>query len=152
MLKLLSGILFVAAGFLFGKYVENNYSDRYRLWQDIAAFITLCESEVSFQARNEKEIIALFRQKKERYSDIICDFLQYNTVKPPLGTKEKEFLTRLLSDMKSLDAATLTNTLAARNAEAQKTVVEKKGEIVSKGKTYSKLIPLVFLGVFILLV
>ena len=71
MIKYIGGALFVAAGWLLGNSLYSVYEDRIYILERFRDFILYCESEITFYKTEMDIIIDKFRDRTNKFDEII---------------------------------------------------------------------------------
>ncbi len=147
MIKLIGGVVFIIGGLFLGRSINKYYFEKTALWQEIMTFLSFCENEITQHGTEFDIICKKAREKKTKYSDMIADIIQYNTN----GSEAGDVLRSLASDIKTISSDCHENVFDYYRKTVEKKIAESKVQAEKKGKTYLRLIPILFLGIVVIL-
>ena len=147
MLKIFGAVFIILSGIVLGKAIETKYKQKVDFWKEILTFFTLCESEIERFGADLESIFQMERQKENKYSGMIADAVQYNKTSDP-DTKR---LTDFLSELRSVGSATQSKVFSEYEKIAGQKIENAKTELEKKGRTFFRLIPVLFAGIAIVL-
>lgn len=145
-LKLIGAITFCFGGFLLGRSIEKQYAEKTIFWKEVLSFLTYCQSEIRHNGKTMDEICSDLRKQKGKYSVMIADAVQYNTIE-----EELRFLNDFSTEIATVDSLTQTKVFSRYEEDVKKKIEEAEKNHRKNGKNFQKIIPILCIGVAVLL-
>ena len=147
MIKIIGSVIFILGGFLLGRSMDMKYKEKEEFWRESSEFVTFCETEIAYNGSDMEKISNKIRQSGKKYSEIMADCIQNKKTLPP----ETNVISDFISELKSTDLSTQKKVFDNYTKIINKKIQTAQNDRKQKGKAYSKLIPLLCIGMVIVL-
>ena len=148
MIKYIGGALLIVLGWIVGQSIFFIYKDRVSLLERFSRFVSFTESEISFFRTELSTIIDKFKEKDNRYDEMIFTENKKSFVKNKMIT---ETINGFFDQMTRLDAENQKYFFSETKNNISQWLEKGKKDVEIKGQMAKKLLPILALGIFILL-
>ena len=148
MIKYIGGALLIVLGWIVGQSIFFIYKDRVSLLERFSRFVSFTESEISFFRTELSTIIDKFKEKDNRYDEMIFTENKKSFVKNKMIT---ETINGFFDQMTRLDAENQKYFFSETKNNILQWLEKGKRDVEIKGQMAKKLLPILALGIFILL-
>ena len=147
MIKYIGGALFVAAGWLLGISLYSVYEDRINILERFRDFILYCESEITFYKTEMDIIIDKFRDRTNKFDEIIFNEKNKNIA---VSSETSKLIKNFFCRIRTLDSESQKGYFSEIQIEVNSLIEKATKELNLKGKMLKRLTPIAAIGIFIL--
>lgn len=147
MIKYIGGALFVAAGWLLGNSLYSVYEDRINILERFRDFILYCESEITFYKTEMDIIIDKFRDRTNKFDEIIFNEKNKNIA---VSSETSKLIKNFFCRIRTLDSESQKGYFSEIQIEVNSLIEKATKELNIKGKMLKRLTPIAAIGIFIL--
>lgn len=147
MIKYIGGALFVAAGWLLGNSLYSVYEDRIYILERFRDFILYCESEITFYKTEMDIIIDKFRDRTNKFDEIIFNEKNKNIA---VSSETSKLIKNFFCRIRTLDSESQKGYFSEIQIEVNSLIEKATKELNVKGKMLKRLTPIAAIGIFIL--
>lgn len=147
MIKYIGGALFVAAGWLLGNSLYSVYEDRIYILERFRDFILYCESEITFYKTEMDIIIDKFRDRTNKFDEIIFNEKNKNIA---VSSETSKLIKNFFCRIRTLDSESQKGYFSEIQIEVNSLIEKATKELNLKGKMLKRLTPIAAIGIFIL--
>lgn len=147
MIKYIGGALFVAAGWLLGNSLYSVYEDRINILERFRDFILYCESEITFYKTEMDIIIDKFRDRTNKFDEIIFNEKNKNIA---VSSETSKLIKNFFCRIRTLDSESQKGYFSEIQIEVNSLIEKATKELNVKGKMLKRLTPIAAIGIFIL--
>ena len=147
MIKYIGGALFVAAGWLLGNSLYSVYEDRIYILERFRYFILYCESEITFYKTEMDIIIDKFRDRTNKFDEIIFNEKNKNIA---VSSETSKLIKNFFCRIRTLDSESQKGYFSEIQIEVNSLIEKATKELNVKGKMLKRLTPIAAIGIFIL--
>lgn len=147
MIKYIGGALFVAAGWLLGNSLYSVYEDRIYILERFRDFILYCESEITFYKTEMDIIIDKFRDRTNKFDEIIFNEKNKNIA---VSSETSKLIKNFFCRIRTLDSESQKGYFSEIQIEVNSLIEKATKELNIKGKMLKRLTPIAAIGIFIL--
>lgn len=147
MIKYIGGALFVAAGWLLGNSLYSVYEDRIYILGRFRDFILYCESEITFYKTEMDIIIDKFRDRTNKFDEIIFNEKNKNIA---VSSETSKLIKNFFCRIRTLDSESQKGYFSEIQIEVNSLIEKATKELNVKGKMLKRLTPIAAIGIFIL--
>lgn len=147
MIKYIGGALFVSAGWLLGNSLYSVYEDRIYILERFRDFILYCESEITFYKTEMDIIIDKFRDRTNKFDEIIFNEKNKNIA---VSSETSKLIKNFFCRIRTLDSESQKGYFSEIQIEVNSLIEKATKELNVKGKMLKRLTPIAAIGIFIL--
>lgn len=147
MIKYIGGALFVAAGWLLGNSLYSVYEDRIYILERFRDFILYCESEITFYKTEMDIIIDKFRDRTNKFDEIIFNEKNKNIA---VSSETSKLIKNFFCRIRTLDSESQKGYFSEIQIEVNSLIEKATKDLNVKGKMLKRLTPIAAIGIFIL--
>ena len=147
MIKYIGGALFVSAGWLLGNSLYSVYEDRINILERFRDFILYCESEITFYKTEMDIIIDKFRDRTNKFDEIIFNEKNKNIA---VSSETSKLIKNFFCRIRTLDSESQKGYFSEIQIEVNSLIEKATKDLNVKGKMLKRLTPIAAIGIFIL--